>query len=208
MKIKALITMLVVGSSSAAMARPVTVSGHAEWTFGTKPAPVVVRDHRTQPAPMPAPIVVRDHRTQPAPHFDCGTPAPQPVIVQPVRYNRWKHGGTYHQAPQPVMLGSELNLGEGRKFITVGESMGRFDTLQIAGGPGLIKIEQVYIQFGNNQEQVIRGIDRVLQGGQSLTLDLDGNSRTIKRIVVYGKPMFRQTFGFRAEPSTFSISAL
>ena len=177
MKIKALITMLVVGSSSAAMARPVTVSGHAEWTYETKPAPVVVRDHRT---PAPAPVIVRDHRTQPA-----------PVIVQPARYNGWQQRGWYHQAPQPVMLGSELNLGEGRKFITVGESMGRFDTLQIAGGPGLIKIEQVYIQFGNNQEQVIRGIDRVLQGGQSLTLDLDGNSRTIKRIVVYGKSMFR-----------------
>lgn len=50
MNIKALITMLVLGSSSVAMARPVAVSGHAG-------ASVVVRDHRDYraPAPMPAP---------------------------------------------------------------------------------------------------------------------------------------------------------
>ncbi len=54
MNIKALITMLVLGSSSVAMARPVTVSGSAQanWSYGTAPAPIV-RDHRT-PAPAPA----------------------------------------------------------------------------------------------------------------------------------------------------------
>jgi hypothetical protein len=45
MNIKALITMLVLGSSSVAMARPVTASGYAG-------APTV-RDHRA-PAPAPA----------------------------------------------------------------------------------------------------------------------------------------------------------
>lgn len=47
MNIKALVTMLVLGSSSVAMARPVTASGYAG-------APIV-RDHRDHRAPAPAP---------------------------------------------------------------------------------------------------------------------------------------------------------
>src|SRR5438128_458736 len=59
MNIKALITTLVLGSSSVAMARPVTISGSVEasWGYGTAPAPApapIVRDHR-MPAPLPAP---------------------------------------------------------------------------------------------------------------------------------------------------------
>ncbi len=63
MNIKALVTMLVLGSSSVAMARPVAVSGSAG-------ASVVVRDHRTQaPAPAPKPAYQAEyggaHRSPP-----------------------------------------------------------------------------------------------------------------------------------------------
>ncbi|HWO18271.1 MAG TPA: hypothetical protein VNO30_05830, partial [Kofleriaceae bacterium] len=73
MNIKALITtLLVLGTSSAAMARPVVVSGYAG-------APIV-RDHRTNraPAPAPAPVVV-----QPAPPPFVpphAQPAPPPFV--------------------------------------------------------------------------------------------------------------------------------
>ena len=64
-KIKALITMVVLGSSSAAMASPgVTFTAHANATFGSyQPvqAPIVYRQPAPVPLPAPAPMV-RDHR--------------------------------------------------------------------------------------------------------------------------------------------------
>lgn len=66
MKIKALITLLVLGSSSVAMARPVHVSGY-------EGAPVV-RDHRVHRIPAPAPMPV------PAP--EVTRPAPPPFVPQ------------------------------------------------------------------------------------------------------------------------------
>src|SRR5687768_8477657 len=72
MNIKALITTLILGSSSAAMAKPVvTFTGSASVNLGSDYA---VRDHRT-----PRPIV-RDHRDH-----DCVDPAPAPVVYRPVR---------------------------------------------------------------------------------------------------------------------------
>ena len=176
MKINALITMLVLGSSSAAMAKPVTVSAHAEWTFGTRPAPVVVRDHR------------------------------RPV--------RWNSGGGYYnnhyyQAPQAVMIGNGLHFGsDGRTFIPVGAAQGRFNTLRIDGNGGASYIQQVAIEFEYGQVQVIRDLNRVLDGSRPLMIDLDGNARTIVRVVVYGKPQYPQGPNYRIMAPTFSVSAL
>ncbi len=58
MNLKALITMLVLGSSSVAMARPVTVSGHAG-------ASITIRDHRDYRAPAPAPVYGGSYRSPP-----------------------------------------------------------------------------------------------------------------------------------------------
>lgn len=50
-KIKALITVLVLGTSSVAMAAPaLSFSAHAEWSAKTASAPMI-RDHRTQVTP-------------------------------------------------------------------------------------------------------------------------------------------------------------
>jgi len=60
------------------------------------------------------------------------------------------------------------------------------------------------VEFDNGQEQVIRNLNRTLFANQSLTLDLDGNRRSIARIVVYGSDMFR---GWRRSNGSFNVIA-
>jgi hypothetical protein len=185
MKTKAIITSLVLGlgASSIAMASPsvsstATLSGTATVSSAASGSyGVVVRDHRFEP--QPTPISYREGHVWRGERFPA-----------------------YHR---PVMLGSSLQLGnDGRTFITVGNQAGRFGTLQLSAASGRTYIKQIYVQFENGQEQVIRNIDRMLVGNQSLRLDLDGNRRAIRRIVVYGNELNR---GWRRHGSTFSVTA-
>lgn len=185
MKIKALITTLVLGSSSVAMARPVS--------------PESVRDHRT---------VIED---------DCNDvhtlPAPAPVYQG--RWNRtrpvnWNTSGNYYHQPAPMLLGSGLHFsGDGRTFLAVGLDKGRFTTVRLDGFTGRTLIQQVAIEFEGGQVQVVRSLDRVLDGSRPLMLDLDGGARRIARVVVYGKPMAGYGYGYRGrETGTFNVSLL
>jgi hypothetical protein len=170
MNIKAIIASLVLGSSSVAMAAPsVTVTATAQGSYGT----TVVRDHRDND----------DNRY---------TPVVPPAAIQPTyqgegrTYGGW-NGRKLPPVYRPVTLASGLSFaGDGRKFITVGAQAGRFETLQISAAGGRTFLQQVYVQFDNGQEQVIRNLDRTLTGNESVTLDLDGGRRGIRRIVVYG----------------------
>ena len=184
MNTKAIIASLVLGSSSVAMAAPsVTVSttaqasATAQGSYGT----TVVRDHRVIESNWHAPIA-------------------NPVIM-PIAWH----------APQqpvyrPVTLANGLSFsGDGRKFITVGSQAGRFSTLTINAAGGRTFIKQVYVQFDNGQEQVVRNLDRTLTGSASLTLDLDGNRRAIRRIVVYGNDLNNN--GWRRAAGSFSVTA-
>jgi hypothetical protein len=180
-----LASLFVLGSSSVAMASPsVTFSATAKASYGT-----------SYGAPYAAPIV-RDHRT----------PVARPIILPAY------HGGPIWREPAPVMyrpvlLASDLHFaGDGRTFLTVGSQMGRFGTLQIKAARGRTFIKQVYVQFENGQEQVIRNINRTLDGHDSLSLDLDGNRRGIKRIVVYGNELGHGWNRWRTA-GTFSVTA-
>jgi hypothetical protein len=107
---------------------------------------------------------------------------------------------------RPVLLASNLQFArDGRTFITVGDQMGRFQALQIKSGAGRTLIKQVYVQFENGQEQVIRNVDRMLYAHQSMSLDLDGNRRAIRRIVVYGNDVDRGWNRWRPA-GTFSVT--
>ena len=182
---KAIIASLVLGSSSVAMASPsVTFSGNAEASYGT----TIVRDHRVEP---PAPIYT--------------TPAPAPSQV----YFR----DTWHRQPmppvyRPVTLASGMHFAnDGRSFITVGAQAGMFGKLDISAAGGRTFVQQVYIQFANGQEQVIRNLNRTLTGNECLSLDLDGGRRAIKRIVVYGNPLNSGWNGWRRAAGTFNVTA-
>ena len=200
MNIKAILASLVLGSSSAAMAAP-TVTFSARGTIGnTAYATTVVRN---RPAPAP---VIADPNCDPV-----AAPLPQPV-VQPVSYpgsygdnGFWRSGHWLPQIYRPVTLANAMHFnGDGRTFITVGAQQGRFGTLQISGASGRTFIKQVYVQFENGQEQVIRNLDRTLYANQSFSLDLDGNRRGIARIVVYGNELNN---GWRRQGGTFSVTA-
>ena len=185
MNIKAIIASLVLGSSSIAMASPsVTFSANAQASYGT----TVVRDHRADDY-RPAPIVV-----QPA------QPAPSNIYYR----NGW-HREPMPPVYRPVTLASDMHFApDGRTSITVGGQAGRFNTLQISACAGPTFIKQVYVQFDNGQEQVVRNLNRTLSGNQSLTLDLDGNHRAIRRIVVYGGS---NGWGWRRASGTFTVTA-
>jgi hypothetical protein len=184
MNIKAIIASLVLGSSSIAMASPsVTFSATAQGSYGTQ----VVRDHRTDESwnkpiaqPIAAPVYYRDG------HGD-GWRRPMPPVYR------------------PVTLASDMQFArDGRTSITVGAQAGRFNTLQISGAAGKTLIKQVYFQFDNGQEQIVRDLNRVLVGSQSLSLDLDGNFRAIRRVIVYGNGL---TSGWRGPAGTFTVTA-
>ena len=186
MNIKAIIASLVLGSSSVAMATPsVTVSAAVHDSYGTP----VVCDHRADDA------------------FDTRCESP-PIMGS----GGWSGGGAWEGGRplpavyRPVTLASGMHFAnDGRTFITVGSQAGRFETLQINATGGRTFIKQVYVQFDNGQEQVVRNLDRMLVGDQSLTLDLDGNRRAIRRIVVYGNGLNHA--GRHRGAGAFSVTA-
>jgi hypothetical protein len=188
MNIKAIIASLVLGSSSVAMAAPsVTVSATAQGSYGT----TIVRDHRD------------DGYTS-----EVTRPAIQPIYqvgYQEGWHSGWDGGRKLPPVYRPVTLASGLSFaGDGRKFITVGAQAGRFETLQISAAGGRTFLQQVYVQFDNGQEQVIRNLDRTLIGNESVTLDLDGGRRAIRRIVVYGND---GAAGRRRSAGAFTVTA-
>ena len=184
MNIKAIIASLVLGSSSVAMAAPsVTVSATAQGSYGT----TIVRDHRDEGHEASS-VVLQS--------------ASQPTYQEASWHSGWDGGRKLPPVYRPVTLASGLSFaGDGRKFITVGARAGRFETLQISAAGGRTFLQQVYVQFENGQEQVIRNLDRTLTGNDSVTLDLDGGRRGIRRIVVYGNN------GRRRSAGAFSVTA-
>jgi hypothetical protein len=181
MNLKAIIASLVLGSSSVAMAAPsVTVSATVHGGWGA----TSVRDHRggyESPPIMRPPVVVQ-----------------RPPIARPVG---WKLPPVYRS----VTLANDITFAkDGRRFITVGAQAGTFGKLELSGAGGRTLIQQVYVQFDNGQEQIVRNLDRTLTSGECLTLDLDGDRRVIRRIVVYGQDLDN---GFRHEANAFNVVA-
>lgn len=203
MNLKAIIASLVVGSSSAAMAAPsVTISAHG--TIGNTSYATTVARNR----PDPITYTSGPSYTDPAEPGDppVAQPLPQPV-VQPVDYREggvWRGGRKLPPVYRPVVLANSMRFNGGRSFISVSPQQGRFGTLQISGATGRTFIKQVYVQFDNGQTQIVRNLDRTLTPNQALTVDLDGNRRSIARIVVYGQPLLN---GWRRTSGTFTVTA-
>jgi hypothetical protein len=180
MKIKALITTLaIIGSSSVAMARPVTVSAtaNASWSFGTRPvATTVVRDHRVTP------VVV--------------TPAPRPVLRAGTRWNagydarydsRYDDRDDRYYQPRGLVLedGIQFEDHEYRKDIVMGATNERFNTLRIDADGGTTFLMKVVIEFADGGAVQQIDLNRTLRGDQSLSLDLSGSARKLHRILIY-----------------------
>lgn len=133
--------------------------------------------------------VVRDQR-----------PAPPPV-ARPIHDRLW-----WGRSRQPIILASGVRFaGDGRTFITVPDEGRRFRSLQISPAGGRTFIQQVYVEFDNGQEQVVRDLDRTLTGDQSLTVDLEGNRRIVRRVIVYGNNSYS---GRRRGAGGFTLTAI
>jgi len=192
MNIKAIIASLVLGSSSVALAAPaVTVSTTAQLHVGGSIKVTQGERH-----------VVRDER-----HTVYSPPIYRPIHDRPVYSPPIYRPGTWARPPifRAVTLADGMAFsGQGRRFITVGAQAGTFDKLEIKGTEGRTYIQEVYVQFDNGQEQVVRNLDRTLTASDCLTLDLDGNRQAIRRIVVYGQDLDN---GFRHEANAFDVIA-
>jgi hypothetical protein len=124
--------------------------------------------------------------------------------TQPVNYQPGWRGAPKPPVYRPVTLASAMRFISGRAAIAVGAQAGRFDTLQITAASGRTVIQQVLIQFDNGQTQLVRNLGRTLDGNDRLTIDLDGNHRAIRRIVVTGSEL---AYGRRRPNSAFTITA-
>lgn len=208
MNIKALITTLVIGSSSVASADSLTVRGSVSVSLGSsaRPAPrsVVVHDDC-------APVQAAPYRPAPSrPYHDHPT---RPVVVQPVWqapvYNpanvlvsstASQYTGTIYSQPRYFAapganawfdLSEATRIEAGRQFFKIGANKGSFRSLRLdALGNGRSNIEQVTIEFadaeGRAKHQVVKLDSWIGRGNTTLTIDLDGNYRRITRVIIYG----------------------
>ena len=209
MNTKAIIASLVLGSSSAALAAPAVT-----YSAGT----TVVRDQRALEddcAPAAAPAY-GEPTAQPiysAPVY--GESTGEPVYSAPV-YGQPSYGQSSQPewsgpvwrrsvARRPLTLAAGAHFSGGRSFIVNPEQRRRFSSLQLSAAGGRTFIQQVLVEFDNGQQQVIRDLDATLTGNQSVTLDLDGNRRGIRRIVVYGREL---RGGWRRASGGFTLTAV
>jgi hypothetical protein len=177
MNLKTILVSLVLGSSSIALAAPALASA--------QPATVVVRDHAAGTE-----YTVADAQ------------AARPSAID------YKDGQSWRGMPRPpvyrpVTLASGLRLTSGRASIAVGSQAGKFDTLQLTASAGKTFIQQVTVQFNNGQNQVV-GLRKTLDGNDSLTIDLAGNHREIRKIVVTGNEL---STGRRRPLGAFNLTA-
>ena len=183
MNLKTILVSLVLGSSSIALAAP------AASALAPASTTVVVRDH----AAGTEYTVVNDH----------DAPAAKPNAIYYRDGQSWR-GMPKPPVYRPVTLASDMRLGtSGRASIAVGSQAGKFDTLQLTASAGKTFIKQVIVQFNNGQNQVV-GLGKTLDGNDALTIDLAGNHREIRKIVVTGNEL---STGRRRPFGAFSITA-
>ena len=208
MNFKALITTLVLGSSSAAMAdTSFQVSGSV--TFGSAPTHVHVP---ARPIPAPTPVVVADDCVDPyshvvkqpvqmgvwrGPYFNptnttigvsksiyTGSIATSKPLYRRTAYGRgmWMHPTTWFDLTEATRIDS------GREQFNVGAEHGQFKSLKLQGlGGGSSQISHISIEYvdgGKSNQKVL--VNRSLTASAPITIDLDGSYRKIARIIVNG----------------------
>lgn len=180
MKINALITTLaIVGSSSAAMARPVTFSASAEasWGFGYHDRPVI-RDHRYRepvPAPIREPMMFPSNNalTEDASVYQGPLPAAED------RSYGYGYSGAWLSITAPT------RIDRGRQFVTDLPDLGRFHTVRLYNVTGSTAIGSVLIRFKNGEEQVVHVNQTLDRWSPTIDIRLHG-ARKIHGFVLYG----------------------
>jgi hypothetical protein len=194
MNIKSIIASLVLaGSSSAAMASPVTFSGsvQAGVSINTGYTQPVIRDHRDRDW-------VRDHRTnnrvtmtyvQPT----YVQPAPEPIdscnnisIDGGVTFYRGWVGAMPPSGHASIALTAPTKIMGGREIFEVGARSGVISALTLQGNGGSTFIQGVQLTLGKGDIQWVP-VNAWLSGNQSFAFDVDHRrGRAITEITVFG----------------------
>lgn len=196
MNLKALITTLVLGTSSAMAApgRPVVVDDCND----NLPA-------QTYQAPVHAPVVVKPAQpvlpTVRGPYYnptnvkvgkDASTYTGSVAKAPMTRYFSYGKAMWRPSATTWFDLTEATRIEAGREFFTIGADKGQFKSLALqALGSGRSEIKQVTIEFldatGRAKTQVVKLNTWISPKSKpTITIDLDGNYRSISRIIVYG----------------------
>ena len=212
MNIKALITTLVLGSSSMASADSLTFSGSVSVSLGSTrpvPAPIVIRDSRhpvivhdeddcdVHTSPLYRPYGYHQVATQPVWHAPVYNPTNTVISSTGSGYTGAIFGARRYLDAGIRASNAWYDLSEatridaGRQFFKIGAEKGQFRGIRLeALGNGRSKIDQVTIEFadaqGRAKHQVVKLNSWIGRGNASLAIDLDGNYRQITRIIVYG----------------------
>lgn len=185
---------LVAATSTAALAKPATFTVEAEASFSIggssvrdhRDDRVTVRDHRD------GRMTVRDHRSWFRPRIPATEPAP--IFTSNTKIIR-SSGYVWSEYTGPVYSTSVDGRG-GFVAVTDATRIGqikqdfwmkgmRAQTIQIRPIAGSTMITQVAIEFGpGSKTQVVR-VNRDLRNG-AITIDLEGHTRSVSRIAVYG----------------------
>ena len=159
MNIKALITALVLGSSSLALASPSWSGGVQVTTASRYGHGPVVRDHRGWGEEQPAPVV-RDHRGD----FD---------------------GDRDRDGSRNWVELNQVAMANGHEAVYL-NSNERFSTVMIKSATGCTNISEIHIGYANGEVQIVRDVDQRLDGSNPMmTVALDQRS-PVRRIVIYG----------------------
>jgi len=116
----------------------------------------------------------------------------QPARVQvEVRDRAWQHDryDSYDQSHwNREFRGRWVSLGNGYKAYNARQQIAvdpnnRYRKIRIEGTSGAPMVTRVMVEFGNGQRQVV-DLNERLNGGAGSVIDLNGDTRHIRRIVV------------------------
>ena len=181
MSLKALITVLVVGSSSVAVAD----------TYLAPPRPA--------PAPLPAPVdehkVLHDHSTG-------------EYIIQHSQdhdregrnqFGRWSRRAMLIASNVQLTNGFRDHRGQRPLFIDIDERMGGFSKLRFDLTAGYAYIDTVMVMLSNGTMRTYRVNQPLSYRSPSVTIDLD--TRMITGMYVYGR-------SYRGYTGTFNVTGI
>jgi hypothetical protein len=87
------------------------------------------------------------------------------------------------EKPAPMVLANDTHLA-GRSTINV-STIRPFNKVELRSSEGRSTIDRVVVYFANGRTRTVK-LDRIVDSKKSISIDLPGDSRLIKRIVVVG----------------------
>lgn len=107
--------------------------------------------------------------------------------IRTQHYGRFADTRWGHDRDRWMQVGRNFDAREPRQEVDLMGQGGRFNTLRVEALSGAPLINRVTIEFMNGEAQVL-DINERLRAGQGDVIDLSGDNRRIKRVMVYLAP--------------------